>query len=326
MCGRELVTPVKILSNRPSGLELIAEVSGLVEVGYSLYHGEKALAIRQRDKVSNQLTKETTMTVNSKDGGSGAAFSCQQFVINNPGNLRKLDKVTNPLKTLKDVDLYLGGDTIVCLECGRDFKALAAHLNNSHRGLSSADYKKKYNIPYGRGLICEDLRARKSRIMKARLKDPDIKAKLLKDGRMGADLITGRAANRKYSALNNNNNAKVKEGQKLWALERHNKVRPKWIMLIKLAIESKCRLHEIDNKASRDIQRWLSRHPEDKEMSELYKLIRAGHLPVGVHILPSGRYRAVTWDKADKKFIGHGTFATIKEAEQARKTAKYQTN
>ncbi len=65
-------------------------------------------------------------------------------------------------ETKEEVDAYLCGDKIQCLLCGKWFIRLAgAHLIQRHN-LTSDDYKERYGIPWGRGLIGESLREEKS--------------------------------------------------------------------------------------------------------------------------------------------------------------------
>jgi len=62
-------------------------------------------------------------------------------------------------ETREQIDHYLGGDRITCLLCGRDFKALEAHLKNVHK-FTCDEYREKYELPYGRGLCSSELSAR----------------------------------------------------------------------------------------------------------------------------------------------------------------------
>lgn len=255
-----------------------------------------------------------------RGGGSGTHSSTKEFVTQNSGNLRKLDDCLSPnaFKTLEEVELYLGGNTIVCLECGNDYKSLANHINRSHNGLSPIDYRAKYNIPYGRPLISRTEFERMSRVMVNRLKDFDEKKKLIENGRKGADVVRGQKSKRKNSVLKNNRSERCKKAQKEWSIRRHSKVRPEWIDILNNAIERRCRLHELCTVTSRKIQEWIRRHPEDDEIVGLYKKLQAALLPTGVRLLPSGRYRSVTWCVDRKKYIGHGTFDTKEEAQIAQ--------
>jgi predicted transcriptional regulator len=59
--------------------------------------------------------------------------------------------VIDPSESLKSIKQ----DTIVCLECGKEFKQLAhTHLNKKH-GLSNSDYRKKYGIPSEQPLLAK---------------------------------------------------------------------------------------------------------------------------------------------------------------------------
>lgn len=61
-----------------------------------------------------------------------------------------LEKV---FQTKEEIDNYFTGDTIVCLLCGKSYKALNAHLQV--HGFNEVSYKEKYGLPYHRGLCGE---------------------------------------------------------------------------------------------------------------------------------------------------------------------------
>ncbi len=44
-----------------------------------------------------------------------------------------------PFSTIDELDAYVGGPQIQCLECGRWYRALATHLPRTH-GMSHNDY------------------------------------------------------------------------------------------------------------------------------------------------------------------------------------------
>ncbi|SDJ88618.1 MucR family transcriptional regulator [Billgrantia gudaonensis] len=51
-----------------------------------------------------------------------------------------------PFQSLEELDAYVGGPKIQCLECGRWFRGLATHLPRTH-GMTHADYREKWGIP-----------------------------------------------------------------------------------------------------------------------------------------------------------------------------------
>ncbi|NIC05248.1 MucR family transcriptional regulator [Billgrantia bachuensis] len=51
-----------------------------------------------------------------------------------------------PFVSLEELDAYVGGPKIQCLECGRWFRALATHLPRTH-GMTHQDYREKWGIP-----------------------------------------------------------------------------------------------------------------------------------------------------------------------------------
>lgn len=53
-------------------------------------------------------------------------------------------------------------DRIQCLECGRWYRALPAHLRRTHE-LTDEDYRLRYGIPVGFPLVCLDWSERQSR-------------------------------------------------------------------------------------------------------------------------------------------------------------------
>jgi hypothetical protein len=52
--------------------------------------------------------------------------------------------------TRREVEEYFGGDALVCLLCGRSFRALGHHLDR--HAISVRDYKELYGLPFDRGL------------------------------------------------------------------------------------------------------------------------------------------------------------------------------
>lgn len=79
--------------------------------------------------------------------------------------------VEEPFRSREAIEDYLSDDRIICLLCGRPFKALTSHLGVIH-GVTGDEYKDKYNIPYSYGLARETTRKLHSQKMQERLKDP----------------------------------------------------------------------------------------------------------------------------------------------------------
>lgn len=63
---------------------------------------------------------------------------------------------------------YFVGDRIICLLCGKNYRALGIHLQVCHE-LSVDDYKKKYGILWGKSLICNETRVIHSHNTKERI-------------------------------------------------------------------------------------------------------------------------------------------------------------
>jgi predicted transcriptional regulator len=64
-----------------------------------------------------------------------------------------------PFQTKEQVQAYLSGDAITCLICGVSLQKLPKHLRVSH-GVSSDDYRRRFNIPFTRALMCAKSLAR----------------------------------------------------------------------------------------------------------------------------------------------------------------------
>jgi len=95
-------------------------------------------------------------------GGSGAPRTRIDWAVNK--KFIKEPQLNVPFEHEYDLNLYLSGDTIVCLECGGDYRSLGMHLSISH-AMPSSMYKKKYNIPKTRSLRGENTRSLASAAM-----------------------------------------------------------------------------------------------------------------------------------------------------------------
>lgn len=58
-------------------------------------------------------------------------------------------------QTLEEVKAYLSGDRMQCLLCGKPYVMIGKHLREIH-GVTVDQYKERYGIPWGRGLVCAD--------------------------------------------------------------------------------------------------------------------------------------------------------------------------
>lgn len=85
-------------------------------------------------------------------GGSGSSHSTTTaFGVSRKHRHLKFFPMDVKFTSEAEVDDYLSGDTIQCLECGIEKKSLGKHLP-SH-GLNVDSYKLKYGIPKGRAMI-----------------------------------------------------------------------------------------------------------------------------------------------------------------------------
>lgn len=53
---------------------------------------------------------------------------------------------SEPFRTMAEVEEYLAGDRIECLECGRRLRSLATHLPRIH-ALTDGEYRARWGIP-----------------------------------------------------------------------------------------------------------------------------------------------------------------------------------
>jgi hypothetical protein len=84
-------------------------------------------------------------------------------------------------KTYEQIEEYLNGDRIKCLECGHTYRMLGNHLLAKH-AISAYDYREKYGIPHSYALYGQDSLKMMSEKMQARLnEDPDYKEKQIKN-------------------------------------------------------------------------------------------------------------------------------------------------
>ena len=63
--------------------------------------------------------------------------------------------VTDKFMSLEDVNRYLEGDRIVCLQCGKMYKSVGQHVAKTH-GMTCDEYRELYGIPYTYGLVSSD--------------------------------------------------------------------------------------------------------------------------------------------------------------------------
>ena len=88
-------------------------------------------------------------------GGSGYGASRQDWAAHKFQPKKLLEN--GAFVSKENLDMYLSGDFIMCLECGQDCRSLGHHLSRTH-AMSSLEYKIKYNIPKGRSLRGESTR------------------------------------------------------------------------------------------------------------------------------------------------------------------------
>ena len=250
-------------------------------------------------------------------GGSGGKSSCQDYVVNSPKPLRKLDKITNPFKSLQEVELYLSGDKVVCLECGEQYVNLSTHIRFAHRGMSTRDYKIKYNIPLRFALAGASLLTGWKNYRKEYYKNSENHRELmdnLKKAHKQHKPSTGFTP--KLRNISKGASPALKEAQLRSAKQRHLKYRALYIETIRYAINSEVSLTaacKVTGAKRPSIMAHLKNHPDDKEISDLFGKIEVRQLPKGIRPM-NNRYQ-VRRTKNGK--VHHlGTFDTIEEAEK----------
>lgn len=78
--------------------------------------------------------------------------------------------VDEPFQNIEAVRLYLSGDKIICLRCGKSYRSLGVHIVKIH-GMTIDQYKEFYHIPVTYALACQDSRTLYSTAMKKRIND-----------------------------------------------------------------------------------------------------------------------------------------------------------
>ena len=62
------------------------------------------------------------------------------------------------MRSAREVDAYLAGETVTCLLCGRAFRSVGHHIVRAH-AVSVEDYQDRFGIPRTRSLAGEETRA-----------------------------------------------------------------------------------------------------------------------------------------------------------------------
>jgi hypothetical protein len=88
-----------------------------------------------------------------------------------------------PFRSLEDVRDYLSGDRLLCLRCGKTYRALGTHLRSIH-GMTADDYRSLYNIPWTYALETPAVRSRRSSSLRRRdairvLQDPELRSEAI---------------------------------------------------------------------------------------------------------------------------------------------------
>ena len=88
-------------------------------------------------------------------------------------------------KSYDEYKQYFVGDRIICLLCGKEYRALGNHLRISHE-MDIEDYKKKYGILWTKSLLCNDLHENQSDRAKERIANGEFIPKDIEERRKQA--------------------------------------------------------------------------------------------------------------------------------------------
>jgi hypothetical protein len=78
--------------------------------------------------------------------------------------------ITEPFQSVEAVRDYLSGDRVICLICGKSYKALGIHIEKIH-GITVDGYRERYNIPWTYGLVCAESSGNYSTATRRRMDD-----------------------------------------------------------------------------------------------------------------------------------------------------------
>lgn len=81
-------------------------------------------------------------------------------------------------RSREEVIAYTAGDTVTCLICGKDFRALATHVRQTH-DMTARDYKLRFGLPTKRSLTAAPLREKNSARTTQRNHQEGLAAKML---------------------------------------------------------------------------------------------------------------------------------------------------
>ena len=82
-------------------------------------------------------------------------FTIGQRAFDNKRFVLKGFPWSGKFQTLEEIEGYLSGGRMQCLLCGKLYVMIGKHLREIH-GVTVDQYKERYGIPWGRGLVCVD--------------------------------------------------------------------------------------------------------------------------------------------------------------------------
>jgi len=76
-------------------------------------------------------------------------------------------------QTKEEIMIYLNGDRVICLLCGKPYKGLGLHLHRIHN-ITVEAYKLRYGLPWTRGMNCLETTKIQSENMKTKIQNGTI--------------------------------------------------------------------------------------------------------------------------------------------------------
>jgi transposase-like protein len=112
-------------------------------------------SLYQRSKLKSTNVKQPTP---NKHVGAITDYASRRYVKEG----YPIEKSFNSIDQIKE---YLSKPKLTCLLCGNEFKWLSGtHFKKIHN-ITEREYKDRYNLPYSIGLICEELKIKRTQVV-----------------------------------------------------------------------------------------------------------------------------------------------------------------
>ncbi len=172
-------------------------------------------------------------------------------------------------KTMAELDAYFSGEKIQCLLCGKWFNALGpGHLPKIH-GVAADEYKERFGIPLGRGLI--GAKHREKSVIHGK--------KMFADGKLNP-LVKGEGLPRKRKREKTRRPASFRGGRPVWRREEYEAI-PERIRSRHRVLRDVCGDPDLPNYDS--FVTFARKHPELREK------VRRAHFTLPYWLQINGR-------------------------------------